>query len=53
MKWPILPSVMVVWQVDRPGKEKLKSSIKNAVMYGGGSKEDAADTMNELLAAGD
>ncbi|MDM4968687.1 phage tail tape measure protein [Escherichia coli] len=34
------------------GKEKLKSSIKNAVMYGGGSKEDAADTMNELLAAG-
>ncbi|EBE6031408.1 phage tail tape measure protein [Salmonella enterica] len=34
------------------GKEKLKGSIKNAVMYGGGSKEDAADTMNELLAAG-
>ncbi|EPD1222604.1 phage tail tape measure protein [Escherichia coli] len=34
------------------GREKLKNSIRAAVTYGGGTKEDAADAMNEMLASG-
>ncbi|WP_105492194.1 phage tail tape measure protein [Escherichia coli] len=36
----------------RLGREKLKNSIRNAIMYGGGTKEDAAEAMNEMLASG-
>ncbi|WP_332832486.1 hypothetical protein [Escherichia coli] len=35
-----------------PGVKKLKNSIRAAVTYGGGTKEDAADAMNEMLASG-
>lgn len=34
------------------GREKLKNSIRAAVTYGGGTKEDAAEAMNEMLASG-
>jgi hypothetical protein len=34
------------------GREQLAGSIRGAVTYGGGTKEDAADAMNEMLASG-
>lgn len=33
----------------RAGLEQMKSSIRNAVTYGGGTKEDAAETLDALL----
>ncbi|ECF5615950.1 phage tail tape measure protein [Salmonella enterica subsp. enterica] len=33
----------------RTGLEQMKSSIRNAVIYGGGTKEDAAETLDALL----
>ncbi|ECN1279298.1 phage tail tape measure protein [Salmonella enterica subsp. enterica serovar Typhimurium] len=33
----------------RAGLEQMKSSIRNAVIYGGGTKEDAAETLDALL----
>ncbi|HBC0038457.1 TPA: phage tail tape measure protein [Salmonella enterica] len=33
----------------KAGLEKMKSSIRNAVTYGGGTKEDAAETLDALL----
>lgn len=34
------------------GRERLAGSIRKAVSYGGGSKEDAAEAMNQMLASG-
>ncbi|PPA30468.1 tail length tape measure protein [Aeromonas jandaei] len=34
------------------GREKLAGSIRGAVTYGGGTKEDASEAMNEMLASG-
>lgn len=34
------------------GRNKLKTSIRSAVSYGGGTKEDASDAMNQMLASG-
>lgn len=34
------------------GRTKMASSIREAVGYGGGSKEDAAEAMNQMLASG-
>src|SRR5690606_12900662 len=34
------------------GRERLAGSIRKAVGYGGGSKEDAAEAMNQMLASG-
>ncbi|EON1976471.1 phage tail tape measure protein, partial [Escherichia coli] len=36
----------------RAGLEQMKSSIRNAVTYGGGTKEDAAETLDALLKDG-
>lgn len=36
----------------RAGLEQMKSSIRNAVAYGGGTKEDAAETLDALLKDG-
>ncbi|EFL9940964.1 tail length tape measure protein [Escherichia coli] len=36
----------------RSGLEQMKSSIRNAVTYGGGTKEDAAETLDALLKDG-
>lgn len=36
----------------RAGLEQMKSSIRNAVSYGGGTKEDAAETLDALLKDG-
>nr|WP_242457614.1 phage tail tape measure protein [Citrobacter portucalensis] len=36
----------------RAGREKLEKSIRTAITYGGGTKEGAADAMNEMLASG-
>lgn len=36
----------------RAGLEQMKSSIRNAVTYGGGTKEDAAETLDVLLKDG-
>ncbi|EEX3085181.1 phage tail tape measure protein [Escherichia coli] len=33
----------------KAGLEQMKSSIRNAVTYGGGTKEDAAETLDALL----
>lgn len=33
----------------RSGLERMKNSIRNAVTYGGGTKEDAAETLDALL----
>lgn len=34
------------------GRDKLKTSIRQAVGYGGGTKEDASEAMNQMLASG-
>ncbi|EOC9365092.1 phage tail tape measure protein [Enterobacter asburiae] len=34
------------------GRTKLAGSIRQSVSYGGGTKEDAADAMNQMLASG-
>ncbi|MFX2607070.1 phage tail tape measure protein [Enterobacter mori] len=34
------------------GREKLATSIRGAVTYGGGTKEDAATAMNQMLSSG-
>lgn len=36
----------------KAGLEQMKSSIRNAVTYGGGTKEDAAETLDALLKDG-
>lgn len=36
----------------KAGLEQMKSSIRNAVTYGGGTKEDAAETLDTLLKDG-
>ncbi|WP_141109665.1 phage tail tape measure protein [Escherichia albertii] len=36
----------------RSGLERMKNSIRNAVTYGGGTKEDAAETLDALLKDG-
>lgn len=34
------------------GRNKLATSIRSAVTYGGGTKEDASEAMNQMLASG-
>ncbi|MTH47471.1 phage tail tape measure protein [Intestinirhabdus alba] len=34
------------------GRQKMDTSIRQAVGYGGGTKEDAAEAMNQMLASG-
>lgn len=34
------------------GRERLAGSIRKAVSYGGGTKDDAAEAMNQMLASG-